>query len=73
MGAGTAAGYHAMTFGFLVGEVIRRVSGQSPGRFFASQIAGPLDADFHIGLAEATCLAAARCRESARPTTSRRR
>jgi CubicO group peptidase (beta-lactamase class C family) len=49
---GTASGYHAMTFGFLVGEVIRRISGQSPGRFFASEIAGPLGADFHIGLPE---------------------
>jgi CubicO group peptidase (beta-lactamase class C family) len=49
---GTASGYHAITFGFLVGEVIRRISGQSPGRFFASEIAGPLGADFHIGLPE---------------------
>ncbi len=49
---GTASGYHAMTFGFLVGELIRRISGQSPGRFFASEIAGPLGADFHIGLPE---------------------
>jgi len=49
---GTASGYHAITFGFLVGEVIRRISGQSPGTFFAAEIAGPLGADFHIGLAE---------------------
>jgi CubicO group peptidase (beta-lactamase class C family) len=49
---GAASGYHAMTFGFLVGEVIRRISGQSPGRFFAAEIAGPLQADFHIGLPE---------------------
>jgi CubicO group peptidase (beta-lactamase class C family) len=46
---GTAAGYHAITQGFLVGEVIRRVSGQSPGAFFAAEVAGPLGADFHIG------------------------
>jgi CubicO group peptidase (beta-lactamase class C family) len=49
---GTATGYHAMTFGYLIGEVIWRITGQSPGRFFGSEIAGPLDADFHIGLAE---------------------
>jgi CubicO group peptidase (beta-lactamase class C family) len=47
---GTAAGYHSMTFGFLVGEVVRRVSGRSLGRFFAEEVAGPLGADFHIGL-----------------------
>ncbi len=49
---GTASGYHAITFGFLVGEVVRRVTGESLGRFFASEIAGPLDADFEIGLTE---------------------
>ncbi|MER7763185.1 serine hydrolase domain-containing protein [Streptomyces sp. NPDC097619] len=47
---GTAAGYHALTFGFLVGELVRRVSGRLPGEFFAEEIAGPLGADFHIGL-----------------------
>ena len=46
---GTAAGYHAITQGFLVGEVIRRVTGRSPGAFFAAEVAGPLGADFHIG------------------------
>jgi CubicO group peptidase (beta-lactamase class C family) len=49
---GTTSGYQAITFGYLVGEVIRRITGQSVGRFFASQVAGPLDADFHIGLTE---------------------
>lgn len=48
---GTAAGYHSMTFGFLVGEVVRRVTGRSLGRFLAEEVAGPLGADFHIGLA----------------------
>ncbi|MGW7433357.1 serine hydrolase domain-containing protein [Streptomyces sp. NPDC054861] len=47
---GTAAGYHALTFGFLVGEVVRRVTGRSLGAFFAEEVAGPLGADFHIGL-----------------------
>jgi CubicO group peptidase (beta-lactamase class C family) len=47
---GTASGYHALTYGHLIGEVIRRITGQRLGEFFASQIAGPLGADFHIGL-----------------------
>ncbi|WP_413757952.1 serine hydrolase domain-containing protein [Streptomyces sp. MMBL 11-3] len=47
---GTAHGYHGRTWGWLVGEVIRRVSGQSPGRFFADEIAAPLGLDFFIGL-----------------------
>ncbi|OIJ65120.1 serine hydrolase domain-containing protein [Streptomyces mangrovisoli] len=47
---GTAAGYHSLTQGFLVGEVVRRVGGRSLGEFFAREVAGPLDADFHIGL-----------------------
>ncbi len=48
---GSANGYHAMTFGFLVGELVRRVSGTSVGRFFRDEVARPLRADFHIGLA----------------------
>lgn len=47
---GTASGYHLLNQGHLVGEVIRRISGMSPGQFFAKEIAGPLAADFHIGL-----------------------
>ncbi|MFI1410904.1 serine hydrolase domain-containing protein [Streptomyces sp. NPDC020707] len=47
---GTAHGYHGRTWGWLVGEVLRRVSGQSPGRFFADEIAAPLGLDFFIGL-----------------------
>jgi CubicO group peptidase (beta-lactamase class C family) len=46
---GTASGYHAVTQGYLVGEVVRRVTGQSVGTFFAKEVAGPLGADFHIG------------------------
>src|SRR5262245_34783975 len=48
---GTASGYHPLTVGFLVGEVVRRITGRRFGRFFAEEIAGPLGADFHIGLA----------------------
>jgi CubicO group peptidase (beta-lactamase class C family) len=46
---GTASGYHAVTQGYLVGEVVRRVTSESLGRFFADEVAGPLGADFHIG------------------------
>jgi CubicO group peptidase (beta-lactamase class C family) len=46
---GAASGYHAITQGYLEGEVIRRVTGQTIGAFFAEEIAGPLGADFHIG------------------------
>lgn len=48
---GTRHGYHALTFGFLVGEIIRRVTSMSVGRYFQQEIAAPLGLDFHIGLA----------------------
>ena len=48
---GDGHGYHAFTFGFLVGEVVRRISGESLGSFFRKNVAEPLGADFHIGLA----------------------
>jgi CubicO group peptidase (beta-lactamase class C family) len=50
---GTASGYHALTYGHLIGEVVRRLTGQRLGEFFADHIAGPLGADFHIGLSPA--------------------
>jgi CubicO group peptidase (beta-lactamase class C family) len=50
---GTASGYHALTFGHLLGEVVRRVSGKSLTRFVDEEISGPLGADFHIGAREA--------------------
>jgi CubicO group peptidase (beta-lactamase class C family) len=49
---GTRHGYHALTFGFLVGEVVRRVSGAPLGTFFREQVAGPLDLDLWLGLPE---------------------
>ncbi len=49
---GTAHGYHAMTFGWLVGEVVRRISGESLGTFFHNNVAKPLGLDFWIGLPE---------------------
>jgi CubicO group peptidase (beta-lactamase class C family) len=48
---GTESGYHAISQGHLVGEVIRRITGRTLGTFFAEEVAGPLGADFHIGLA----------------------
>lgn len=47
---GTRHGYHAVTFGWTVGELVRRVSGESLGTFFRNQITGPLGLDFWIGL-----------------------
>jgi CubicO group peptidase (beta-lactamase class C family) len=47
---GLAHGYHVNTFGFLVGELVRRVSGSSIGAFFCDEVASRLDADFHFGL-----------------------
>jgi CubicO group peptidase (beta-lactamase class C family) len=47
---GTAHGYHATTYGWLVGEVVRRISGKSLGTFFHDEIAVPLDLEFWIGL-----------------------
>ena len=49
---GTGNGYHAITYGWLVGEVVRRISGKSLGTFFKEEIADPLHLDFWIGLPE---------------------
>jgi CubicO group peptidase (beta-lactamase class C family) len=46
---GTASGYHAVTQGYLEGEVVRRVTGQTIGEFAAKEVTGPIGADFHIG------------------------
>ncbi|MGH2669499.1 MAG: serine hydrolase domain-containing protein, partial [bacterium] len=46
---GTKHGYHAFTYGWLIGEVIRRITGQSVGTYFRKEIADPLGIDFHIG------------------------
>ena len=46
---GTQSGYHAISQGYLIGEVVRRVTGESLGTFFAKNFAQPLGADFHIG------------------------
>ena len=49
---GTKSGYHTTTFGYLLGELIRRVTKKTVGTFFREEIANPLGADFYIGLPE---------------------
>jgi len=49
---GISQGYHALTFGWLAGELIRRVDGRTVGTYFKEEIADPLNIDFHIGLPE---------------------
>src|SRR5262245_40753421 len=46
---GSTLAYHAITYGPLIGEVIRRITGKTLGAFFAEEIAGPLGGDYHIG------------------------
>jgi CubicO group peptidase (beta-lactamase class C family) len=62
---GSTPCYHTTAYGHLVGEVIRRVAGKSPGAFLRDEIAGPLGIDFHIGLAPQ---AEARCAQFIRTT-----
>lgn len=49
---GTASGYHSLTQGYLLGEIVRRVTGKSLTQFIAEDVVGPLNADFQIGCAE---------------------
>ncbi len=49
---GDQHGYHAVTYGWLVGEVVRRITGQTVGQFFAENVAAPLGLEFWIGLPE---------------------
>ena len=49
---GTAHGYHSRTFGWIVGELIRRVTGRMPGDYMADELARPLGLDFFLGLPE---------------------
>jgi CubicO group peptidase (beta-lactamase class C family) len=50
---GTRHGYHALTFGHLAGELVRRVDGRSLGSYFREELSDPLGLDFHIGLPDA--------------------
>ncbi len=49
---GTTHGYHALTYGWLAGELVRRVDGRTIGTYFAEEVATPLGLDFWIGLPE---------------------
>ncbi|GGS76590.1 serine hydrolase [Planobispora rosea] len=49
---GSRSGYHALTYGYLVGEVIRRVDGRTVGHFLREEVTGPLGLDFAVGLPE---------------------
>jgi CubicO group peptidase (beta-lactamase class C family) len=69
---GHGHGYHALTYGWLVGEVIARISGTSPGAFFATEVVRPLGLDLYIGLPDSEIsrvapLIAARRSEAAVP------
>jgi CubicO group peptidase (beta-lactamase class C family) len=69
---GTAHGYHGLTYGWLVGEVVRRVSGRTLGTYFADEIGKPLGLDFWIGLPAAEAHRVARIVDQpvAPPTTA---
>lgn len=64
---GTSHGYHALTYGWLAGELVRRVDGRTLGTFFADEVAGPLGLDFWIGLPEDQEWRVARLRGAPRP------
>lgn len=49
---GSRNGYHALTYGNLAGELVRRISGETIGSFFRKNVAEPLGVDFYIGLPE---------------------
>ncbi len=49
---GSKIGYHSITFGFILGEIVRRVTGKTLGTFFREEVAEPLGIDFHIGLSD---------------------
>jgi CubicO group peptidase (beta-lactamase class C family) len=65
---GTAQGYHMTTYGFILGEVFRRVTGRTVGQYLQAEIAGPIGADIHIGLSPADQL---RCAERVNKPTGR--
>ncbi|MGP3957073.1 serine hydrolase domain-containing protein [Nonomuraea sp. 3N208] len=64
---GTAHGYHALTYGFLVGEVIRRVTGKSVGELVAAEITGPLNLELWVGAPDTVIDRAARLKAADRP------
>lgn len=64
---GTAHGYHALTYGWLAGEIVRRVDGRSLGTYLQDEIARPLGLDFWIGLPEEQEWRVGRLRAAPRP------
>jgi CubicO group peptidase (beta-lactamase class C family) len=64
---GTAHGYHGLTYGFLVGEIVRRVTGKSVGEVVAAEIAGPLGLDLWVGAPDDVIARAARLKAPGRP------
>ncbi|NUP01544.1 MAG: beta-lactamase family protein [Nonomuraea sp.] len=67
---GTAHGYHALTYGFLVGEIVRRVTGKSVGELAGAEISGPLGLDLWVGAPDDVIARAARLKAPSRPTTA---
>lgn len=65
---GTAHGYHALTYGWLAGEVVRRADGRTIGTYLAEEVAGPLGLDFWIGLPESEEPRVSRLLSAAPPT-----
>lgn len=65
---GTAHGYHALTYGWLAGELVRRVDGRTIGNYFADEVAAPLGLDFYIGLPESEETRVSRLENSPPPT-----
>jgi len=65
---GSTHGYHALTYGWLAGELVRRADGRTVGRYFAEEVAEPLGLDFWIGLPESQEWRVARLRGAPRPT-----
>jgi CubicO group peptidase (beta-lactamase class C family) len=77
---GTAQGYRMVSFGFILGELVRRVTGRTLGQYLRTEIAEPLGIDIHIGLPKAehhrcaamvTSRTSATCSPTARPATQR--
>jgi CubicO group peptidase (beta-lactamase class C family) len=65
---GTAQGYHMTTYGFILGEVFRRVTGRTVGQYLRAEIAEPIGADIYIGLSPAEQV---RCAERVNKPTGR--
>ncbi|MFI6734299.1 serine hydrolase domain-containing protein [Nonomuraea sp. NPDC050451] len=67
---GSAHGYHALSYGFLVGEVIRRVTGKSVGELVSAEIAGPLGLELWVGAPDTVIARTARLKAGERPRTA---